>query len=203
MITDYNALQAALATYAIRTDQTANWPVNIAMGESRLNRLLSCRQMVTALSDSVTGATDALPADFNGMKALRLASGTYPKLEPVSVDGMDELKARPDVSGEPTHYAITGLNIEFYPEPATATPYKGYYYAQIPPLSDTPTNWLLTAYPDAYLYASLIHYGIMVGDDRLGAWSQALDTIVSEISQNDIASVYGDRLTPQLNSTIA
>lgn len=204
MITDYASLQAALATYAIRSDQTANWPVNIALAEARLNRKLNVRQMVTTVTGSVTGASFALPADFKGVKALRLTSGSFYKLEPVSVDEMDEMKARADVSGEPRYYAVTGLNAEVYPEPATATPYRLVYFATLPPLSGTnATNWLLTAHPDAYLYASLLPYGIMVGDERQPIWEQELEAIIGSIRHQDRSAVYGDRLTPQTNTSIA
>ncbi len=198
----YPDLLAALATYAIRDDQTANWPVMVAMAEARLNRLLSVRQMVATVTSSVTGATDVQPTDFNGAKALRLTSGSFPKLDPVSVDRMDELKAQADVSGEPTSYSVSGLNFEFFPEPATATPYRLQYYQNIPALSIVSTNWLLTSHPDAYLYASLVHFGIMAQDERLQAWEQALEGIISEISRNDVATIAGDRLTTQSNQTI-
>ena len=203
MIGDYAALLSALATYAIRTDQSANWPVAIQMAESRLGRLLSVREMVATTTGSVNGATAALPADFNGAKALRLTGDCFTKLEPVSVDEMDELKARPDVSGDPRRYAITGANFEVYPEPATATPYQLTYFQTVPALSAAaPTNWLLSKHPDCYLYASLVSFGVMAQDERLAAWQAELTNIIGEIEANDRASVAGDRLTPQTNSRI-
>jgi hypothetical protein len=197
----YTDLLSALSTYAVRADQAANWPTAVALAEARLNRLLSARQMVTTVAGVVTGATAALPADFNGAKALRLADGDNRKLEPVSVDRMDELKARPDVAGEPVFYAIRGSDLEVYPEPSTGTGYQLTYYADIPALASAPggSNWLIAAHPDAYLYASLVHFGIMAEDQRLQAWEQALEEIVQEIGDNDAAAVSGDRLTPQPN----
>lgn len=203
MIVDYASLQAALAVYAIRTDQSANWPTAIQMGEARLNRLLSVREMVASVNGSVTGATAALPADFNGAKALRLSGDDPAKLEPVSVDEMDALKAQPDVSGDPRVYAITGANLEVYPEPATATAYRLTYYQNLPSLSDAaPSNWLLAKHPDCYLYASLVSFGVMVQDERLQAWQTELSNIVGEIEANDRSAVAGDRLTPQTNTLI-
>ncbi len=203
MIGDYAALLSALATYAIRTDQSANWPVAIQMAEARLNRLLSVREMVATVTGSITGAGAALPSDFNGAKALRLTGGCFTKLEPVSVDEMDALKARPDVAGAPRRYAITGANFEVYPEPASATPYQLAYFQTLPALGDSnPTNWLLGKHPDVYLYASLVSFGVMAQDERLAAWQGELTNIIGEIEANDRASVAGDRLTPQTNSRV-
>ncbi|HEY3812856.1 MAG TPA: hypothetical protein VGL66_06490 [Caulobacteraceae bacterium] len=203
MITDYASLQAALAIYAIRTDQGANWPIAVQMGEARLNRLLSAREMVATVEGSVTGARAALPGDFNGAKALRLTGDDTTKLEPVSVDEMDALKAGPDVSGAPRVYAITGANLEVYPEPATAAAYQLTYFQNLPALSDAnPSNWLLVKHPDVYLYASLVSFGVMVQDERLSAWQGELSNIVGEIEANDRAAVAGDRLTPFTNTRI-
>lgn len=193
----YTDLLAALAAYALRTDQTPNWPTNVVLGEARLNRLLNCRQMVTTITGNFSGATVALPVDFNGVKALRLIGGCGTKLTPVSVDRMDELKSGPgDNSGDPVYFAVTGSNIEVFPEPATPDPYQLTYYAQIPALATAETNWLLTAYPDAYLYASLMAFGIMAQDVRLSAWQTELSAIIAEIADNDMGAVYGDRLQP-------
>lgn len=206
MITDYPSLLTALATYAIRTDQTANWPVAVQMGESRLSRLLSVREMVATTTGNFNGPTVALPDDFNGAKALRLTDGTYnSKLEPVSVDEMDELKAVSpgDIAGTPCKYAITGLNIEVFQEPSDDTPYQLTYYQNLPALSaDNATNWLLTKHPDCYLYASLVSFGVMAQDERLAAWQAELSAIVGEIETNDRAAVAGDRLQPSTNTRI-
>ncbi len=196
-LSTYSDLLAALATYALRTDQSANWPTAVALGEARLNRLLAVREMATTIAGAVTGATDTLPADFNGVKALRLTGGDFTKLEPVSVDRMDELKARPDVAGAPRYYAIRGTSLEVYPEPDSATSYQLTYYARLPALASAGSNWLLSAHPDAYLYAALVHFGVMAQDARLPAWEQALEEIVQELCDRDAAAVSGDRLTPQ------
>jgi hypothetical protein len=199
-IATYADLLAALATYALRTDQTANWPAAVAMAEARLNRLLAVREMTATVAGSITGATADLPDDFNGVRALRLTGDGFTKLEPVSLDRMDELKARADVSGAPGFYALRGQAFEVYPEPDDATTYQLSYYARLPSLATAGSNWLLSAHPDAYLYAALIHYGIMAQDARQGVWEQALEQIVQDLRDNDAAGVAGDRLRPDNNS---
>lgn len=188
-------LLAALGTYAIRSDQAGLWPGAVAMAEAMLNRTLKRREMTAIATGAFVGATAALPADFNGVRALRLTSGSCAKLEPVSIDEMDGLKARADVSGEPRVYAVTGTAIEVFPEPAAPAAYQLRYYRLLPPLEANGTNWLMSAHPDAYLYAALVHYGIMVEDERLEAWEQALEEILAELRDNDLSASAGDRLT--------
>jgi hypothetical protein len=204
-ISTYADLLAALATFAVRSDQAANWPVAVSLGEARLNRLLAVRPMAATVTGTISGATSALPADFNGARALRLTGGSFAKLEPVSVDAMDALKARPDVAGEPGFYAVRGADLEVYPEPASATGYQLTYYQTLPALAEAAggTNWLLAAHPDAYLYASLVPFGIMAQDSRLSAWEQALEAVVQEIRDRDLAAGAGDRLAvaPQVPTT--
>jgi hypothetical protein len=66
------------------------------------------------------------------------------------------------------------------------------YYKTIPALTDVnTTNWLLTAYPHVYLYASLIQAAPFLGNaDRLGMWSQMLDLALNAIATADLRSKY-------------
>jgi hypothetical protein len=198
-LSTYADLLSALATYAIRGDQAANWPSAVALAEAMLNRNLKRREMTTVVSGSIGGATEQLPADFNGVRALRLTSGTCAKLEPVTIDEMDLLKARADRGGEPQFYAVTGGAFEVHPEPNGATPYQLRYYQLLPPLEANGSNWLMVLAPDAYLYAALVHFGIMVEDQRLAQWEQALEEILAELRDSDVAAAAGDRLTPATN----
>ncbi len=59
------------------------------------------------------------------------------------------------------------------------------YYTKIPALSDSATtNWLLTAHPDLYLFASLVEASMFgVNDERAALWKGRRDEAVEEIER--------------------
>ena len=66
------------------------------------------------------------------------------------------------------------------------------YYAKIPALSDAnPTNWLLTRYPDAYLYACLLEAMPYNEEDaRMQTWATAYATAIDKIQRDDKGARY-------------
>ena len=66
------------------------------------------------------------------------------------------------------------------------------YWRKIPNLSDTvTTNWLLTKYPDLYLYASLsAAEGWLKDDPRIPLWSNAAQVALEEVQAHDIHDRY-------------
>jgi hypothetical protein len=61
------------------------------------------------------------------------------------------------------------------------------YYAEIPALSDSSTtNWLLTRWPDLYLYGSLMHAApYLKEDERVTVWAGLHDRALEEIRMED------------------
>lgn len=56
----------------------------------------------------------------------------------------------------PKHYTIVGTELRFFPVPETSYTAEFSRYCRLPALSDdNTTNWLLTAFPNVYLYAAL------------------------------------------------
>jgi hypothetical protein len=60
------------------------------------------------------------------------------------------------------------------------------YYGKPTALSDSnATNWLLTYYPDAYLYGSLMHSAPYLADDgRIQIWAALLQSAIDGINQD-------------------
>ena len=203
-ISTYTELQTAIGNYAIRSDTSTLAPEYIALAEAVINRRLRCQAMVTSTTGTITGGASSftLPTDFLGVRQLRLTGGSYYKLEPVSLDYMDEQKAQADISGEPVSFALRGLVAEVYPEPADATTYRLTYYQRLPALASNSTNWMLTAHPDVYLYGALVQFGVRTTDDRIAVWSQMFDAALEAIRAYD-ELMGGARLTPQINRSIA
>jgi hypothetical protein len=203
-ISTYTELQTALGNYAIRSDMATLAPEYIALAEAVINRRLRARQMTTTTTGTITGGDGylTLPTGFLGVRQFRLTGGSYYKLEAVSLDRMDELKAQTDISGEPQAYALRGLVAELYPEPAEDTTYRLTYYQSIPALADNSTNWLLTAHPDVYLYGSLIEFGIRTQDERTQTWAQRFEAALGSVRDFD-ELMGGERISPSINRSIA
>ena len=66
------------------------------------------------------------------------------------------------------------------------------YWQKIPALTDlAPTNWLLTKYPDLYLYASLANAEPWLKNDpRVQLWANAAQAAKDEIEAHDVHDRY-------------
>lgn len=93
-----------------------------------------------------------------------------------------------NVSGS-MYYTIEGNSIIIAPQVGTDADYTLQYYAAIPALSDaSPTNWLITAHPDLYLYAVLAQSApYMEEDPRLPVWQAMYAQIKTAIEMQNEA----------------
>lgn len=183
--TDYTTLLDAIASTLHRTDLTAVIPGFVTLCESKMNRALNTADMEasTTLTLPVTG-TVALPAAFHKARRLRLYDGsvfmdlTTTALYPSNYDGVTQ--------GLPFQISIVGSNIVAKPLPTqTYTIYLD-YYAKFTNLSGTQTNWILTNYPGAYLYGSLLYAApYLANDGRIALWKQLFDDEIADINRAD------------------
>lgn len=203
---NYADLQAEIAVWLRRPDLTAEIPTFITLAEAQLNRALRSTRMITRNNAFVINAQSvALPADFVGIRSLRLPGASPPNtLRWVSVDEMDELLDTTDyTAGPPTHYTVEGASLRLSPDPG-ATSYTAalVYYASLPTLAANTTNWLLASHPDAYLYGSLMQSAPYVrADDRLAMWGEMFTRIVADINASDTGM--GGALSPQPQTSFA
>lgn len=178
----YSDLQTQIATWLVRDDLTAQIPQFISLAENRLNRVLFVPERETVSTSTATGEKLALPADFWGMRSIYVDASPRQTLAQMSLAEMRN-QYRFGVTGTPTHYAIEANELVFAPTPATDTNLVLNYWATIPALSDdAPTNWLLTAYPDLYLAASLVEAYVRLRDnDATVVWKARTDEKISEM----------------------
>ena len=108
-------------------------------------------------------------------------------------DMMEMREERGSAPGEPRFYAISAGQLEFFPTPDGDYQGSMIYYADIPALSDeTPSNWLLAEYPDAYLYGSLIHSApFLHEDERLTAWAALHESAIELINRESEQAKFG------------
>lgn len=205
MITNYGELQAAVANWPARSDiasgggNAGRVAEFIFLAEKRINRSLArigAGEVQTSTLQTTTGVeTTDLPTDFNGARALAIVDSSYWQLEFVTPEQLDQLW--PSTSQQrPRWFAIIGKDgltdqsqLHWRPLPDATYTVKLTYYRLVPTITtgvSGASNWLLAAYPDAYLYASLIEMAVWLQDDGLTAkYLQAYQAAFDDIKQMD------------------
>lgn len=163
-IATYTDLKAAIANWLHRSDLTSVIPDFIALAESEFNRRNLMGQ-VTTTTLSVSNVSTALPSGWGGVKSVTVSAYGLNR----DLDQVDEQIIRTyNISGYPKHYAIAGNNLLIAPVPDGTYTVNLTYWAKIDALSDTnPTNWLLTAYPDLYLWRGVVEGARYTRDNDL------------------------------------
>lgn len=187
-ITNYAELQVSVASWLNRSDLTANIPDFITLAEAQLSTDLKTRAMETkvTLSTVIGSNSVALPTDMLEMRRLQVA-GTYN--QPLSYRSPDELSTdfADNSSGQPIVFTVIGANAELAPIPDAVYSLELTYQQRIPALSDSnTTNWLLSNWPNAYLYASLLAAApFIMNDERLPVWTQLYSQAITGINGVD------------------
>ncbi|MGE5165143.1 MAG: hypothetical protein ACM3IH_14115 [Sphingobacteriales bacterium] len=194
----YTNLQTAIANELARSDLTSYIPDFITLAEAEFNSDLNHRLMDQRATATVnTAATEpqyiSLPGDFNMMRWLRLngVSGK-PTLEYMTVKQIDEYTTFiGDATGQPEFYTIFGDEMQLAPSPDSAYTLEILYRKNIPALASNSTNWLLTAFPNLYLYGALKHSApFMKDDERLPLWQGLYDRAIASINQQNIGAAF-------------
>jgi hypothetical protein len=182
----YAALQTAIADYLARSDLTSYIPDFITLNESRLNKQLRTRRQETSVTITIDAQTETLPTDFLEARTFVLSTSPATVLEFMAPTDLETTYAN-GAAGKPLNFAIIGDHFKFGPSPDTTYSGSLLYYAKIPALSvSNTTNWLLTNYPDLYLYGSLLEASPFVqNDERIQIWMGLYDRAVAGLSQAD------------------
>jgi hypothetical protein len=183
----YSELKTAVADWLNRADLTAAIPNFIQLAEAKFNRELRTRQQVKRAYATLTGQYIQIPTDW--LEAINLQLNVTPVrvLDFVTLDQADRIRANRYGETNADAYTIVGEQLEVVPPVGANTEIDMTYYMKIPALSDgNPTNWLLTAWPDLYLYATLVHAApYLREDERVGIWKGLADQLLEEIRLSD------------------
>jgi hypothetical protein len=194
-LSTYTDLQTAIAEWLGRETDAgilARIPDFIRLCEAKLNRDMRSNKMERRSTATVNMDADepefiSLPADFQTMRRVRLSSvDGKPRLNFMSGGQADEWRSRcGNVTGRPEYFTIFGDEMELIRSPDMAYTIEMVYRANIPALStDNPTNWLLTAFPDIYLYGALIETAPYIKEDeRINVWGSGFQTVLDSINQ--------------------
>lgn len=183
-LTTYATLQVAVADLLNRSDLTDVIPDWVDLVEAELNRILEGRPMRTELDvDFDTTGRLTVPTDFLRPVTLILNTDLYKW--PVEVKPYEFLvqKQQQLVNGPPRYVTLVGDQFILAPTPDSTYAGVLVYDAVLAPLSDTQTtNWVLTKYPDVYLYGCAFHSAPYLKDEeRMAMWESLYRKAVDQI----------------------
>ena len=186
-LTTYSELQASVASWLNRTDLTAQIPDFIALAESSIGTDVRLRDMVTTgtLTTVVAQNYVDLPADWLEFKDIRYGD------QPLKLLSSNEITLRSSDTDTAMFYAVEGNRLLLAPVPNAVVSLDITYFARLPALSVTPTNAILTKYPQIYLAKSLCWaFKYMMSDDKAAVWEGLYKQAVSDATSSDDAGTF-------------
>ena len=184
----YTGLQTAVAAWMHRTDLAAVIPDFVVMAESRIARDLRVLAQVTSATLTATAGSRvvAVPAGWLEFDNLSLLTSPVANLSFVTLDQMDTQFPEGSGSGAPRVYAMSGTNIVLAPTPDIGYSLSASYFTRFPALASAGANWLLTNYPNAYLFAVLAEACAYSQDDeRAPMWNKRYHDEIAQVQFND------------------
>lgn len=167
----YSELKSAVAAWIKRSDLTDRIPDFIRLAEIRLKSVIDLRvlELTTDLSTTPSDATIPLPTDFKSPIALWIAD-----INPQEQLGQLLPQSMPynTTPNRPQYWCIDDHTIRFQCPANNTYPIK-FRYSQLFELSDTnTTNYVLTDFPDVYLFGALFEAADYTQDnDNAGKWN--------------------------------
>lgn len=202
-LSTYTDLKSAVADWLDRADLTARIPDFIALAEAQMNRVLRLRRMTARATASVETAFTAVPADY--LEALSFTLDEGENLTPSPPATLSAASANSATTGRPRSYAVVGSEFQLHPAPDRPYGVTLTYFARIPALSaSTPTNWLLTDAPDAYLYGALLQAAPYLRDpEAIGVWSAGFEGAMAALRAAERTDAGRLRVEPGLQTSRA
>lgn len=175
-LANYADLQASIANWLSRTDLGAVIPDFIALAESSIMTDVRLRPTVTTLATVANQAHVALPADWLEFVYVKYNS------DPLRYIAPDVLRQNNLLTGDLAHYSVEGERLLLNPTPTSVLTLGVSYHAKLAALSATPTNWLLTAHPDVYLFKSMaMAYAYLQDEAKALGWDGQYDALCAKL----------------------
>jgi hypothetical protein len=192
-ITNYAELQTAINNWSDRKDLADRNPEFISLAEAKFNRNLRLMEMEAIVTGTLSAAstTIAFPSDCLQITKLQINGSVKYTIEQTTKNLL--ITDYPDPgSGTPAEYAINGNQIEIRPPADSDYTYELSYYQKIPDLATNSTNWLLTLYPDAYLYGCLLEVApYLKNPEETAVWSAQYNKVMIQMIKTDKTSRFG------------
>ena len=195
-LTTYSELKTSIGNYLNRSDLTSVIPDFITLAESKLNRVLRLRTMQKRVSTTTTASDPFVDVPNDFLESVQFFVDSDPNaildyVNPTEIE-LDNIR---EASGKPKQYTIVGNEFQLNPIPDTTYTLKLTYFAKVPSLSDSnTTNYLLTNYPQLYLYGSLLEaQPYIINDERIQVWMGLYNEAVQLINRDDEQGRYSGR----------
>ena len=183
------------STYAELKDQVANF-INkpdidqtidtfIDLAEADIARKVRHWKMEKRATVQLDDQYSRVPTDWLESIRFYLSGGDTYELELASrAELLNRRMNSVNTSGRPKYYTMSDGAFEIYPTPDAAYTAELLYFSQNTALSDENTsNWLLSDYPDVYLYGTLAHTAPFLGEDqRLPIWAQLYQSALDGVN---------------------
>jgi hypothetical protein len=193
-LANYAELKASVADFLNRDDLASVIPSFIRLAESRVDRDVRHWRQEKRSEAQLDSQYSVIPSDYISTIRFQVLDGSTSELQPISTAQMLQLRDdRRDVTGRPTHYALTAGTFELYPTPDATYNISLVYYSRVSALSDVnTTNWLLTQAPDLYLYGTLVHSAPYLKDDaKISIWDGLYKSALDNLNANSSEAKYG------------
>ena len=184
-LSNYSELQTSIAEFLNRDDLTAKIPDFIVLAEAQMNAELRHWRMEKRATASLDSQYTAVPVDFIQPVRFSITGSTISSLSQTDSKTITDLRtANNNPSGRPTEYTILDGSIEVYPIPDATYTLELLYYEKLDALnSGNTSNWVLTTYPNAYLYGSLLHSApYLMEDQRINTWATFYQKAINDIN---------------------
>jgi hypothetical protein len=181
-LANYNDLKGTLLRWIARPDLNSDVEDFIALfeAEARTEMNVGEQQATATLTTVAANPLVTLPADFGTIISLSNLNGQ--PLRQTTRAFIDESGAAADL-GEPRFYTQeSATQLRLAPTPSGAFDIAVTYRRKFTNLSaGSPTNWLLTDFPNVYLYGSLRHAKRFMQDDQWAEVETAFNTAVASL----------------------
>jgi len=183
-IQTYTDLQIAIASWLARGDLSANIPDFITIFEAVANRRLRVRQMEALATLTPSAGVAALPSDYLTWRRVMWTGSVNRELEYVHPSYLHALYPTAP-AGPPRLFTIEGATLTV--APSDNSPLALDHFQKVPALSNAnPSNWLLAAWPDIYLFGALAEaHGFVKDADSLALWAGRRNELFDEIERLD------------------
>lgn len=198
-INTYSGLKTAVADRLNRADMTSLMDDLIAEVEAEFNRVIRAQEMITKnTAFAVSGRFTALPSGF--LEMVRVIANLNGGRKEVRHLGTEASAIMFDgTTGDPKYWTVTGTNLEVLPEPGGAMTMEIEYFAEITSITGGTANFLLTRYPDLYLYGTCLAGAHRMRDDkRIRQYEERYNRILTEVIKAQKRSRYGRAMVIQV-----
>lgn len=161
-LANYSDLQAAVASWAHRTDLGSSIPDFIALAEARMSSDLSSKSLELVQTATITAGVATLPDNVIETLRLRVVGATKPDVEITSSERIESLR-QAAYAGSSIYASLIGREVHLYP--TTTGSLQVVAKCRVPALSTNSTNWVLTTFPNVYLFGALVELADHTADD--------------------------------------